>query len=120
MTLVFPLLQFLILLACLPAYRVASRHAHEPVWSLFLVAPCMILWIVLSMFDAGAQGLSNLMELIDLSLGTVLLYYLRVFVMDKFNQSPARNNVLIIAVTLAATVLLRLYLPVSPELEGGR
>ena len=114
MALVFPLLQFLVLLACLPAYRLASRHGHEPIWSLFLVAPCLILWIGIAMLGVGIQGLGNMMELFDLSLGTVLLYYFRVFIMDRFNQSPVTNNFLIITVTLAATVLLRLYMPIIP------
>ena len=115
MTIVFPILQFFSFVACLPAYRVAKQRQEEPVWALFLVAPCMILWIVLTMLGIGAQSMSNLVELFDLMLGTVMLYYAKVFIFDKINQTPVKNNLLVIAVTLVAAVLLRLFMPVLPE-----
>ena len=108
MTIIFPAIQVITLLACLPAYRVARKRQNEPVWSLFLVAPCLLTWI-------GAQSLSNLVELFDLMLGTVLLYYLKVFMMDRSNPSPVFNNLVVIVVTVFAAVLLRLYMPVLPE-----
>ena len=107
MTIVFPLLQLFALIACLPAYRYAGKRHHEPVWSLFLVAPCMVLWVVLTMFGVGAQSLSNMIELFDLMLGTIILYYLRVFVLERASANPTRNNRLIVAVTVLAAVLLR-------------
>ncbi len=112
MAIVFPVLQIFALLACLPAYRVARKRHQEPVWALFLVAPCMILWIVLTMNGIGSQGPTNMVELFDLMLGTVILYYVKVFIFDRIYPTPVRNNLVVILVTLVAAVLLRLYMPV--------
>ena len=115
MLLVFPIIQLVTLLACLPAYRTARERQEEPVWSLFLVAPCLLVWIAMTMAGVGAQSFSNLVELFDLMLGTVILYYLKVFMMDRVNQSPVLNNFIVIMITVMAAVLLRMYMPLLPE-----
>lgn len=107
MTLVFPLLQLLGLLACLPAYRIARKRQDEPVWSLFLVTPAFLAWIGMTMSGLGANVASHLTELFDLVLLTVVLYYIKVFLLDRRNDSPVRNNLLVVAATVAVAVVLR-------------
>ncbi|PLX79560.1 MAG: hypothetical protein C0614_07780 [Desulfuromonas sp.] len=108
MMLVFPMLQIVGLLACLPAYRVACRQQDEPVWSLFLVAPSFLVWIGMTMAGYGSPHSANLAELIDLLLATVLLYYVKVYILDRRNRLPIFNNLLIVIGTVGAAVLIKL------------
>jgi len=108
MMLVFPMLQIVGLLACLPAYRVACRQQDEPAWSLFLVAPSFLVWIGMTMAGYGDLRSAYLAELIDLLLATVLLYYLKVYILDRRNHQPIFNNLLIVIGTVCAAVLIKL------------
>jgi hypothetical protein len=73
-------------------------------------------WIVLAAAGVGPQGLSNLVvELFDLVLGSVVLYYLKVFVLDRYTTDPGRNTAFVVAICLSAAVLLRLLMPLLPE-----
>ncbi|MDT8441300.1 MAG: hypothetical protein RQ723_06535 [Desulfuromonadales bacterium] len=107
MTLFFPLLQLCGLLACLPAYRVARRRQDEPVWSLFLVTPAFLVWIGMTLSGLGANVAGHLAELFDLVLLTIVLYYIKVFLLDRRNGSPVFNNLLVVAATSGVAILLR-------------
>ena len=103
-------------LSCLPAWFASRRSKQASEWSLFTVLPGQLSWIALAGLGVGAQSLSNVViELTDLVLGSIVLYYLKVFLLDRFSDRPGRNTAYVVAITIVAAVLLRLIMPVLPE-----
>lgn len=112
MTVFFPIVAIFGVLSCLPAWFAARRRRQAETGSLFIILPGLAAWLLLAEAGVGTQGPSNLIiELSDLTLGSVVLYYLKVFILDRYTQRPARNTAYVVFVTLAAAVLLRFYMP---------
>ncbi len=112
MTVYFPIFLAFCLLSCLPAWFVSRRRGQGGRWSLFAVLPGLIGWYFLAAAGVGRQELSNLVaEPFDLTLGTIVLYYLKVFLLDRLTTRPARNTFYLIVLCLVAALLLRLYMP---------
>ena len=116
MTLLFLFLIIFGVLSCLPAWFTSRRRNQASEWSLFTVVPGFLCWIALAGIGVGPQSLSNLViELTDLVLGSIVLYYLKVFLFDRRIGNPRRNTIYVIAISVATAVLLRLFMPVIPE-----
>ena len=112
MTVYFPIIAAFGVLSCLPGWFAARRRGQAGTGSLFIILPGLIGWLLLARADIGPQSLANLViELSDLTLGSVVLYYLKVFVLDRYTAHPGRNTAYVVLVTLAAAVLLRLFMP---------
>lgn len=112
MSLFLPLLALFGTAACLPGWRYARRRQRASHWSLLIIVPGLLAWLALASAGIGPQGLSNLvMELFDLTIGTIGLYYFKVMLLDRINQKPEQNSVLLVTVSMAAALLLRLLMP---------
>ncbi len=108
----FPIFLAFCMLSCLPAWFVSRRRGQAGRWSLFAVLPGLIVWYFLAAAGVGQPSLSNLVaESFDLALGSIVLYYLKVFLLDRYTGQPARNTVYLMVVALGAAVLLRLFMP---------
>jgi len=115
MTLLLPLLMAFGILSCLPAWFASRRRGQAGRWSLFAVLPGLLVWALLAAAGIGPQSLVNLvMELFDLVLGSIVLYYLKVFVLDRYTRSPDRNTAYVIVIASLAALLLRLFMPALP------
>ena len=116
MTLMFLFFMIFGVLSCMPAWFASRRRQQASGWDLFVALPGCLCWIALAGLGVGPQSLSNLVvELFDLVLGSIVLYYLKVFLLDRFTEKPGRNTAYIVAITLVAAILLRLLMPVLPE-----
>lgn len=103
-------------LSCLPAWFASRRRQQASGWDLLVALPGCLCWIALAGLGVGPQSLSNLVvELFDLVLGSIVLYYLKVFLLDRFTENPGRNTVYVVVISVAVAVLLRLFMPVLPE-----
>jgi len=112
MTVYFPIFLAFCMLSCLPAWFVSRRRGQGGRWSLFAVLPGLIGWYLLAAAGVGRPELANhLAEPFDLMLGSIVLYYLKVFLLDRYTANPARNTAYLVAVALSAAVLLRLFMP---------
>ncbi|HKL26623.1 MAG TPA: hypothetical protein VJ910_10400 [Desulfuromonadales bacterium] len=112
MTVFFPIVAAFGVLSCLPAWFAARRRGQAGTGSLFIILPGLVGWLLLATAGIGPQSLSSLViELSDLTLGSVVLYYLKVFVLDRYTEHPRRNTAYVVLVTLATAVLLRFYMP---------
>ena len=115
MTIFFPILMAFGILSCLPAWFASRRRKQASRWTLFAILPGLACWVLLASAGVGPQSLSNLViELLDLVLGSVVLYYLKVFLLDRVTTQPGRNTVYMVVLTLVAAVLLRLLMPQLP------
>lgn len=115
-TIFFPIFLAFCLISCLPAWFTSRRRGQAGRWSLFSVLPGLIGWYLLAVSGVGQPVLSNLVaESFDLSLGSIVLYYLKVFLLDRYTHSPGRNTAYVIAIALLAAILLRLFMPPLPE-----
>lgn len=112
MTVFFPIVAAFGVLSCLPGWFAARRRQQAGPASLFIILPGLVAWLLLAGAGVGSQNFSSLLvELFDLTLGSVVLYYLKVFILDRYTPYPGRNTLYVILVTLAAATLLRLYMP---------
>lgn len=114
-TIFFPIFLAFCLISCLPAWFTSRRRGQAGRWSLFTVLPGLIGWYLLAVSGVGQPGLSNLVaESFDLTLGSIILYYLKVFLLDRYAGQPARNTAYMVVIALGAAVLLRLLMPQIP------
>jgi hypothetical protein len=115
MTVYFPIFLAFCMLSCLPAWFASRRRDQAGRWSLCAVLSGLIGWYVLAAAGVGRMGLPNLVaESFDLALGSIVLYYLKVFILDRYAGRPARNSAYLVVVALGAAVLLRLFMPEIP------
>lgn len=115
MTIYSPILIAFGILSCLPAWFVSRRRGQAGRWTLFAMLPGPACWLLLAAAGVGSQNLANLViELLDLVLGSVVLYYLKVFLLDRVTPRPGRNTAYLVALTLVAALLLRLLMPQLP------
>ena len=112
MTVFFPIVAIFGVLSCLPAWFVSRRRQQAGTGSLFIILPGLAGWLLLVSAGVGTSDPANLiMELFDLTLGSVVLYYLKVFMLDRYSRHARRNTLYVIFVTLAAATLLRFSMP---------
>jgi len=100
---------------CAPAYFFSRRNGEETKWFLVAALPSIILWIGLTGSGYGAQSLSNLIEVIWLMIATVILSYLKVFIIDRKANKPKQSTYTMIALLAIGAFLLRTFMPVLPE-----
>ncbi len=100
---------------CLPGWRLSCRRGSESVWLLFCATPAMLVWFWLSSIGVGAQSLANLVEFPLLAVAGVVSCYVKVFVVDKWVETPRYSTYGLVALLVAAAVLLRLFMPSLPE-----
>jgi hypothetical protein len=100
---------------CYPAWLFAKNRQGASVWSLFLAIPGVLLWVLFTAFGIGAQSLSNIIEVLFLVSSTILLYYIKVFALDKTMLTPRLNTILITSLLCLFAMALRVFMPSLPE-----
>jgi hypothetical protein len=111
----FPVLLLLVGMLCTPAYLVSRRKGDESKWFLVASLPAIVLWIGLTGTGYGAQSLSNIIEIFWLLLATVVLCYLKVFIVDRKVRKPKQATYSMMALLTLGAFLLRTFMPVLPE-----
>ena len=115
MTILFPALLVIGAVLIFPAYLVSLRRGNETWWLLFVAAPGVALWVVLTAWGYGPQSLSNLVEVLILTAAGAALSYVKVFALDPMAGAPRKNTFLIMAALAAGAFLLRTFMPLLPE-----
>jgi len=100
---------------CYPAWLFAKNRQGATIWSLFLVVPSVVLWVLFTAFGIGAQSLANIVEVLFLAGSTIVLYYIKVFVLDKTMLAPKLNTILTATMLCIIAVALRMLMPSLPE-----
>ena len=109
---------FLLVLFCLasvPAYLLSKRRQEESLWLLFNFIPAAGVWVGLTRIGYGAQSLSNLIEIIIIGIASVVLPYMKIFLVDPKYGVPKKNTYILIAALVIASVLFRTFMPLLPE-----
>ena len=115
MTILFSVLVLFAGILCIPAYLVSRRRGDESKWFLVGAVPAIALWIVLTGSGYGAQSLSNIIEIFLMLIATVVLGYLKVFIIDRKMRKPKRSTYSMMAILTLGALLLRTCMPVLPE-----
>jgi hypothetical protein len=115
MTILFPALLIIVGFLCTPAYLVSRRKGDESKWFLVSSLPAIALWILLTGTGYGAQSLSNLVEIFWILLATIVLAYLKVFIVDRKLHKPKQATYTLMALLTIVSFLLRTFMPVLPE-----
>ncbi|NLD37090.1 MAG: hypothetical protein GX654_09490 [Desulfatiglans sp.] len=115
MTILFPALILIVAILCAPAYLVSRRKGDESKWFLIASLPAIVLWIGLTGIGYGAQSLSNIIEIFWILLATVVVSYLKVFLIDRKTQKPRQATYIMMALLAIGAFLLRAFMPVLPE-----
>lgn len=100
---------------CAPAWMYSRRRRDESAWLLFLPAPAILVWVILTGLGVGAQSLSNLVEAVALAGGGVLLCYVKVFLVDRSARNARGTTLGMLLLLIIAAVLARLFMPLLPE-----
>ncbi len=98
-----------------PAYLLARRAGMNNFLLLFLSAPSIVVWMILTALGIGAQSLANIIEIFYLFIGGVVLSYLQVLIFKKHKTNTFLVSGVIVIVLCLAALLLRLLMPVIPE-----
>ena len=103
-----------VIFALLAWYKARRRNALY--WSdLCTPIAIPILWICIVSFGYGHQSLSHIIEVPIALLISLLLLYMRVFILDKCNENNKMNSLLIFGLGLVVVLLLRTFMPYLPE-----
>lgn len=115
MILALPLLLFMAGLLCAPAYIVSRNNGDESIWLLFVSLPALLIWMSLTSFGYGAQSLSNIVEIFWILVVSVLICYMKVFIIDRKLDKPKKTTYYLMALLALAAFLSRTFMPVLPE-----
>jgi predicted branched-subunit amino acid permease len=100
---------------CVPAYVASRRRGDESRWLLFASLPSIVVWVSLTGIGYGAQSLSNIIEVFWLIAASIVLCYLKVFLLDRKIRKPAKTTYYMMGALTLAAILLRTFMPVLPE-----
>jgi len=100
---------------CAPAYLSSRKKGSESIWFLVSALPAIALWIGLTATGYGAQSLSNIFEVFLISIATIVMSYLKVFLVDRKLHKPKQATYTMMAVLTIAAFLLRTFMPLLPE-----
>ncbi len=78
-----------------------------------LVLP--LLWVVITSSGYEHQSLSHLIEVPIVLIISVLLLYLRIFVLDAPQRNSKMNSYLTLGFSIILVVLIRTFMPYLPE-----
>lgn len=115
MTVTFPVLLLIAGALCFPAYLVSRGRGGESRWLLFASLPAIAVWVLLTGFGYGPQSLSNLIEVFGLLAASIVLCYLKVFLLDRQMGNPKQTTYLLMALLVLGAFLLRTFMPLLPE-----
>jgi hypothetical protein len=99
----------------MPAWVYSRRHGRLFSWDYSLAVLPLAVWVLLVSFGMGPQSLSNLIELPIVSLVVVVLYYARVFFLDRMLQRHRAASIVTVALSTLFPLALRLSMPLLPE-----
>ena len=110
---IFSLLLYIIL--GIVAYTSASRK-NTLFWS-DIISPILvtILWLFLTGIGYGHQSLSHIIEVPIALLFTLILLYLRIFIIDKYSKNYRYNSYIFLGLSLLMVFLLRTFMPYLAE-----
>jgi len=73
------------------------------------------MWVSLTGLGYGAQSLSNIIEVFWIVAASIVLCYLKVFLLDGKIEKPAKTTYCMMGVLTLGAILLRAFMPVLPE-----
>ena len=111
----FIILLIILAMLCLPAYLVSRRNGNESKWFLVSALPAIALWIGLTATGYGAQSLANIIEVFLVLLATVIMSYLKVFLIDPKLHKPKQTTYIMMGVLIITVFVLRTFMPSLPE-----
>ncbi len=115
MIIMFLVLLLVVGMLCTPAYLSSPKKDNESKWFLVSALPGIALWVGLTATGYGAQSLSNLFEVFLISFATIVMSYLKVFLVDPKLDKPKQATYTMMAILAVAAFLLRTFMPVLPE-----
>ena len=75
----------------------------------------VVFWVTITAFGYGYQSLSHVVEVPIALMCALLLFNLRVFVIDRYNQRYRANSYSVLGMSLIIVILLRTFMPYLPE-----
>ena len=115
MILMFPVSLIILGMLCMPAYLVSRKKGNESKWFLVSALPAIALWIGLTATGYGAQSLANIIEVFWVLLATIVMSYLKVFLIDPKLHRPKQTTYIMMGVLIIVVFLLRTFMPSLPE-----
>ena len=73
------------------------------------------LWIFLAALGIGHQSLSHMIEIPLLLAISLVILYLRVFLIDRYFSNYRKNSLVAFICMLLLTILIRVFMPYLPE-----
>lgn len=98
-----------------PGWYWRKSHGAKGNWILALPLATSVFWFLLIYCGVGQASLSNLMEIYLVAAFAVFIAYLKFLVLDRLIKKPDRNTMIIFAIALLFSLLLRLFMPALPE-----
>ena len=107
----------LILYAALGAVAFTCAKRRKALFWSDAASPVLIvvLWVIITASGYGHQSLSHIIEVPVALLCALLLFNLRVFVIDRIHKRYRYNSYWSLALSLLIVVLLRTFMPYLPE-----
>jgi len=96
-----------------PGWMIARRRKPQGPAILLLSLPGIVLWTILTAAGIGAQSLSNVIEIFGIAVVSVIVAYVKLFIMDRHAMKD--SGIIALLIVLGVTLLLRLFMPVIPE-----
>ncbi len=115
MTLMFPVLLIILGMLCMPAYLASRKKENESKWFLVSALPAIALWIGLTATGYGAQSLANIIEIFLVLSATIIMSYLKVFLIDPKLHRAKQTTYIMMGVLIVVVFLLRAFMPSLPE-----
>ncbi len=75
----------------------------------------ILIWIAITAMGYGHQSLSQVIEVPIALMISLVIFNLRVFVIDKYNQNYKLNSYTALGISLIFVFLLRSFMPFIPE-----
>jgi len=93
-----------------------AKRRNSLYWS-DVVAPVLVIlfWVCVTSYDYGHQSLSHIVEVPIVLTISLILFYIRVFVIDRFSKNYRGNSYLVLGISLLSVLLLRTFMPYLPE-----
>lgn len=99
----------------IPAWNQCIRQEKFFWWDYGITVYPLLLWLLLVYFRVGAQSLANVVELVAISIGVVIVGYLRAYLFNKVMSSAYQISMISIGLLFLLTIVLRLAMPRIPE-----
>ncbi len=93
-----------------------ARKRNAIYWS-DLILPLVVVfgWVAITASGFGHQSLSHVIEVPIALLFTLVIFNIRVFVIDKYSMNYRKNSYIVLFLSIVFIFLLRAFMPFMPE-----